>query len=91
FLTVLIEKYAEDKDIVTVSTDSGIIDEAAVTAISKKKKIKLSYNLDKQTFSGVILKSSNYDKKLTINQLLEQIKEKYITQITDILFDRGSA
>ncbi|MDD4003293.1 MAG: V-type ATP synthase subunit E family protein, partial [Clostridia bacterium] len=67
FLTVLIEKYAEDKDIVTVSTDSGIIDEAAVTAISKKKKIKLSYNLDKQTFSGVILKSSNYDKKLTIN------------------------
>jgi V/A-type H+-transporting ATPase subunit E len=86
FLIKLIEKYAEDGDIVTVSNDSDIIDEAAVTGVSQKRKIKLGYKIEKQNFSGVILKSVNYDKKLTLNQLLEQIKEKYITQITDILF-----
>jgi V/A-type H+-transporting ATPase subunit E len=87
FLLRLIEKYSEEGDIVAVSDDGGLIDEAAVKALSQKKGIKLSRQKDEQSYNGVILKSSHYDKNLTTDQLLGQIKEKYITEITNILFD----
>lgn len=87
FLLSLTEKYCEDGDTVAVSLDAQIISETDIAAISKRKGVKLSLLKEKGDYRGVILKSAHYDKKLTTGELLRQVKERYITEISDILFE----
>jgi V/A-type H+-transporting ATPase subunit E len=87
FLLSLIEKYCEDGDTVAVSKDAQVLSEADIAAIAEKKGVKLTLQKEKGNYSGVILKSGHYDKKLTLAELLRQVKEEHITEISDILFE----
>ena len=90
-ITELIGKFAEDGDCILVSKkDKAIITEETVKAISVKKGITLNLKISENEFSGIFLNSKNYDKNLTIKTILRQIKDKYITEISDMLFGQGA-
>ena len=90
FLYALVEKNAEDGDIVMISKeDKAFLSEDSVKKIAAKKGIKLGYKTDDKISGGVILMSDYYDKNLTTVTLLKQVKENHITEINKLLFKQG--
>jgi len=90
FLHALVEKNAEDGDIVMIAKeDKAFLSEDSVKKIAAKKGIKLGYQTDDKISGGVILMSDYYDKNLTTVTLLKQVKENHITEINQLLFKQG--
>lgn len=85
----LLKKYAEDGDIVIISSqDKGKITQKFVDDISKNMGIKLSLAKDFGSFNGgVILAGKNSDKNLSFDMELLQLREECETQISSMLFE----
>ncbi len=85
----LLKKYAEDGDIVIISSqDKGKITQKFVDDIAKKMGIKLSLAKDFGSFNGgVILAGKNSDKNLSFDMELLQLREECETQISSMLFE----
>ena len=85
----LLKKYAEDGDIVIISSqDKGKITQKFVDDIAKNMGIKLSLAKDFGSFNGgVILAGKNSDKNLSFDMELLQLKEECETQISSMLFE----
>ncbi len=85
----LLKKYAEDGDIVIISSqDKGKITQKFVDDIAKNMGIKLSLAKDFGSFNGgVILAGKNSDKNLSFDMELLQLREECETQISSMLFE----
>lgn len=85
----LLKKYAEDGDIVIISSqDKGKITQKFVDDIAKNMGIKLSLAKDFGNFNGgVILAGKNSDKNLSFDMELLQLREECETQISSMLFE----
>lgn len=85
----LLKKYAEDGDIVIISSqDKGKITQKFVDDIAKNMGIKLSLAKDFANFNGgVILAGKNSDKNLSFDMELLQLREECETQISSMLFE----
>ncbi len=85
----LLKKYAEDGDIVIISSqDKGKITQKFVDDIAKNMGIKLSFAKDFDSFNGgVILAGKNSDKNLSFDMELLQLREECETQISSMLFE----
>ncbi len=85
----LLKKYAEDGDIVIISSqDKGKITQKFVYDIAKNMGIKLSLAKDFGSFNGgVILAGKNSDKNLSFDMELLQLREECETQISSMLFE----
>ncbi len=85
----LLKKYAEDGDIVIISSqDKGKITQKFVDDIAKSMGIKLSLAKDFGSFNGgVILEGKNSDKNLSFDMELLQLREECETQISSMLFE----
>lgn len=85
----LLKKYAEDGDIVIISSqDKGKITQKFVDDIAKNMGIKLSLAKDFGSFNGgVILVGKNSDKNLSFDMELLQLREECETQISSMLFE----
>ncbi len=85
----LLKKYAEDGDIVIISSqDKGKINQKFVDDIAKNMGIKLSLAKDFGSFNGgVILAGKNSDKNLSFDMELLQLREECETQISSMLFE----
>lgn len=76
---------AEDGDEVIVSkADKNRVTEAFVANAAKGKKVTLSAGGD--FVGGVILSSDKYDKNLTFEALLDEMKEEILPDVAEILF-----
>ncbi len=85
----LLKKYAEDGDIVIISSqDKGKITQKFVDDMAKNMGIKLSLAKDFGSFNGgVILAGKNSDKNLSFDMELLQLREECETQISSMLFE----
>ncbi|MEG2561051.1 MAG: V-type ATP synthase subunit E family protein [Clostridia bacterium] len=87
-VTQMIEKNAEDGDIVTIAqTDKDILTADFVASVAKSLGVKLTLNKSYGEFAGgVVLQSKNVDKNLTFEVELNAIRNEVEPQIAEILF-----
>lgn len=77
----VIVKYAEDGDQVIASKNDGKrVTAAWLKKVATAAKIKLTLSSEKGDFDGgVILRNSRYDRDLTIDAIVEELKERTIS------------
>lgn len=86
FIISLLDKYAEDGDIVVVSeADKNRVSEEKIFAYAADKGVKLSYRADGAFTGGVILEGEIYDKNLTVSMLLNEYRESHEAEVNSIL------
>ena len=89
FLSALIQKYAEEGDVVVLSKrDLSRIKEADIEQMAKGKNIRLSLSTKAGDFDGgLVLSQKNCDKNLTIDTVLNSVREKTEGKVAAILFE----
>jgi len=84
FILALLEKYAEDNDVVNVAREDKIID------IVKKSKVysdrHLSIKVSDELTDGVILESEYFVKSLTLENIVAEKRMELLTSLSQKLF-----
>lgn len=88
FIATLLQKHAEDGDTVVIrERDKGVITEALIRDAAAKSGIKLTLSKTYGAFSGgVILSNQNYDKNLTLDTMLGDVRADVMPQLSELLF-----
>ncbi len=81
--------YVEDGDEVVISAlDEKRLNSEWVLKLSKASGKKVKLSTERHNFSGgVILRSTSYDKNVTIETIINEVKAKTETQVSTRLFD----
>ena len=89
FVNMLIEKNAQDGDVVIVGEkDKQLLDKAWLEKLAKKIKKNITLSEQAGEFNGgIILSSQNYDKNLSLELELEVLREDIEKQVSEILFE----
>lgn len=79
---------AQDGDVVVVSkNDKDRITADFIDGVAKKMKIKLSVKKEYGEFkSGIYIESKAYDKNYTVESEVDEVKDKLIGDLANILF-----
>lgn len=86
FVVKLIEKYAEEKDTVVLSSD-GVISETDLTSFEVVKDKKLTVSDVKGEFiGGVMLVGKICDKDLTFKSIVNESKSEFVSEVSKELF-----
>lgn len=86
FVVKLIEKYAEEKDTVVLSSD-GVISETGLTSFEVVKDKKLTVSDVKGEFiGGVMLVGKICDKDLTFKSIVNESKSEFVSEVSKELF-----
>ena len=86
FVVKLIEKYAEEKDTVVLSSD-GVISETDLTSLEVVKDKKLTVSDVKGEFvGGIMLVGEICDKDLTFKSLVNEYKPEFVSDVSKELF-----
>lgn len=88
YIEELLRANAEDGDeIIASKYDESVVTSAMVTRVAKALKIKLSLSDKSGDFKGgFILSGVNYDKNLTLDDIVRRIRQDSETQVAKILF-----
>lgn len=88
FIGGIVLKYAESADTVQIcKKDAGRLNAEWVDSLAKKRGIKLSLSSDFHEGSGgVILKNPKYDKNLTLDTIVKQMRPKTEGIVAEKLF-----
>lgn len=90
-LIKFINIYCEEGDCVILSfNDKALITDEEIKAIATKNKITLNLEFSDDDYKGLLIRTKKYYKNLMVKTILRQIKEKYITEISQILFNQGA-
>lgn len=86
FVVKLIEKYAEEKDTVVLSSD-GVISETDLTSLEVVKDKKLTVSDVKGDFiGGVMFIGKICDKDLTFKSIVNESKSEFVSEVSKELF-----
>lgn len=86
FIFSLLDRYAEEGDVVVLSErDKERITPAEIAAYAKQKGLCLTCRADGKFSGGVLLEGKIYDKNLTVSMLLKEYREVHETEIARIL------
>lgn len=86
FVVKLIEKYAEEKDTVVLSSD-GVISETDLTSLEVVKDKNLTVSAEKGDFiGGVMLVGKICDKDLTFKSIVNESKSEFVSEVSKELF-----
>lgn len=88
-LVALLEKYLEDGDeVVIAENDKKIVTSAVVKRIAKSKGINAELSSMYGDFKGgMMLVGKSYDKNLTLERTLFEVKEEISSSLFQILFE----
>jgi len=87
FIALLIEEYADDGDEVIIASSEKRLTEDWLLSISNKINKRLSFSQEThQGIGGVVLRGKNYDKKLTLSSLIDELRVKTESQVITKLF-----
>ncbi len=88
YIEELLKTNAEDGDeIIASKYDESVVTSAMVTKVAKALKIKLALSDKSGDFKGgLILSGVNYDKNLTLDDIVRRIRQDSETQVAKILF-----
>jgi len=88
FVASLIKEYADDGDEVLVcQSDAARLNAEWIDSVSKDVNKKLSLSCENHfEKGGVILRGKSYDKKLTVNTLIEEVRVNTESQVINKLF-----
>lgn len=81
-------EYAEDGDVVRIrKEDAKVITKAFIEAQSKKLKRKISLSSEYIDITGgIMLSNESYDKNLSLDILMQSLREELETEISNKLF-----
>lgn len=86
FVVKLIEKSAEEKDTVVLSSD-GVISETDLTSFEVVKDKNLAVSAEKGDFvGGVMLVGKICDKDLTFKSIVNESKSEFVSEVSKELF-----
>lgn len=86
FVVKLIEKYAEEKDTVVLSSD-GVISETDLTSLEVVKDKNLTVSAEKGDFiGGVMFIGKICDKDLTFKSIVNESKSEFVSEVSKELF-----
>lgn len=90
FLKRLIEEYAENGDTVTIAkADAAVIDKAFIDAFYQNKSVKITLSREYGDFiGGVIISNDGYDKNLTLESIIKQLRNESEMETAAILFGK---
>ncbi len=88
YIEELLKTNAEDGDeIIASKYDESVVTSAMVTMVAKALKSKLALSDKSGDFKGgLILSGVNYDKNLTLDDIVRRIRQDSETQVAKILF-----
>ena len=87
-ISAMLRSAAEDGDVLVISAnDADVITDEFVKKTAKAMGIKLSLDPSFGDFAGgIVLRSSGYDKNLTIEVETETLREEMETKVAELLF-----
>lgn len=90
FLKKLIEDNAEDGDTVIIcKTDSKTVNKAFIDSLKQTKGININLSKEFGDFvGGVIISNNNYDKNLTLESIVKQLRGDMEMEMATVLFGK---